>query len=33
MNQALDEQVSDTELRDALKQALSRTADHMINKG
>ena len=33
MNQALDEQISDMELRDALKQALARTADHMINKG
>lgn len=32
MNQALDEQVEDGELREALKRALSRTADHMINK-
>ena len=33
MNQALDEQVEDTELREGLKGAFRQTADHMINRG
>lgn len=33
MNQALDEQVADRELREALKRAFFGTADHMRNRG
>jgi hemoglobin len=33
MNQALDEQVTDEALRDALKDAFFKTADHMRNRG
>jgi len=33
MNQALDEQVADAELREALKRAFFGTADHMRNRG
>lgn len=32
MNQALDEQVENLPLKQALKQALTRTADHMRNR-
>jgi hemoglobin len=32
MNQALDEQIEDAELREGLKRAFAQTADHMRNR-